>query len=134
MILGIGIDLCEVSRVERLLDKDRDRFVRRVFSEGERDYCDARRRPAIHYAARFAAKEAFLKAVGTGWRLGWRQVEVVRGPSGRPELSLFGPAAEVAARKGVRRTHVTLTHTLEIAAAVVVLEGDPAADRDGGNP
>jgi holo-[acyl-carrier protein] synthase len=134
MILGIGIDLCEVGRIRRLLEKDRERFVRRVFGEGERDYCDARRRPAIHYAARFAAKEAFLKAVGTGWRLGWRQVEVVRGPSGRPELSLCGPAAELAARRGIGRIHVSLTHTAETAAAVVVLEGDPTADRGGGTP
>jgi len=121
MILGIGIDLCDVERVERLLERDRERFARRVFSEGERGYCEGRRRPAIHYAARFAAKEAFLKAVGTGWRLGWREVEVVRGPSGRPELSVHGAAAEIAARRGVRRIHVTLTHTAEIAAAVVVL-------------
>ncbi len=134
MILGIGIDLCEVDRVRRLLEKDRERFVRRVFREGERDYCDARRYPAIHYAARFAAKEAFLKAVGTGWRLGWRQVEVVRGPSGRPELALCGRAAEIAARRRFRRIHVTLTHTAGIAAAVVVLEGDRVAERNGEGP
>src|SRR5262249_58946396 len=78
MILGLGMDLCEVDRVERLLQRDREHFLRRVFGEAEIAYCEARRRPAPHFAARFAAKEAFLKAVGTGWRLGWRQGEVGR--------------------------------------------------------
>jgi holo-[acyl-carrier protein] synthase len=125
MILGIGIDLCDVERIRRLLEKDRSRFVRRVFLEAEAAYCEGRRRPAIHYAARFAAKEAFMKAVGTGWRLGWWQVEVVRGPSGRPELALSGRAAEVMERRGLRRAHLSLTHSAESAAAVVVLEGGP---------
>ena len=123
MILGIGIDLCEVARIRALLEKDKERFVRRVYREHEIAYCDARRRPEIHYAARFAAKEAFLKAVGSGGRLGWKQLEVARGPSGKPDLILSGKAAEIAARRGVRVTHLTLTHTAETAAAVVVLEG-----------
>ena len=122
MILGIGMDLCEVDRIRRLLEKDRDRFVRRVFSRRESAYCDARRRPAIHYAARFAAKEAFLKAVGTGWRLGWWQVEVVRSSAGPPELSVTGEAADLLKRRGVDRILLTLTHTDSTAAAVVVLE------------
>jgi holo-[acyl-carrier protein] synthase len=132
MILGMGIDLCEVHRIRRLLEKDRDRFVRRVFRDGERAYCDARRHPEIHYAARFAAKEAFLKAVGTGWRLGWLQVEVARGASGRPELILSGRAAELLRRRGVRRAHLTLTHTEETAAAVVLLEGARDSDEERG--
>ena len=123
MILGLGMDLCEVDRVERLLRRDRERFLRRVFGEVEIAYCEARRRPAPHFAARFAAKEAFLKAVGTGWRLGWRQVEVVRSRSGKPVLSLSGPAAAIVASREVRRVHLTLTHTSAMAAAVVVLEG-----------
>jgi holo-[acyl-carrier protein] synthase len=125
MILGIGMDLCEVGRIRRLLEKDGERFVRRIFSKGESAYCDARRRPATHYAARFAAKEAFMKAVGSGWRLGWWQLEVVRGASGKPELSVSGRAAEILSGRGVRRIHLTLTHTEETAAAAVVLEGDP---------
>ena len=124
MILGLGLDLCEVDRVERLLRLDQERFIRRVFREGEAAYCLARRRPALHLAARFAAKEAFMKAVGSGWRLGWTQVEVVRDPSGRPSLSLHGRAAGVMEARGVRRIHLTLTHTAETAAAVVVLEGE----------
>ena len=124
MILGIGVDLCEVDRVERLLGKDRERFLRRVFGKREASYCDARRRPAMHFAARLAAKEAFLKAVGSGWRLGCQQVEVVRGASGRPDLVLSGRAADTLKRRGVTRAHLTLTHTSGLAVAVVILEGE----------
>ena len=130
MILGIGLDLCEVGRIRRLLEKDRVRFVRRVYRESEIAYCDARRHPEIHYAARFAAKEAFLKAMGHGWRLGWTQVEVVRTSSGKPDLRLSGKAAEVAMRRGVRTVHLTLTHTPETAAAVIVLEGNPPGGKE----
>jgi len=128
MILGVGIDLCEVDRIRELLEKDKERFVRRVYREREIAYCDARRRPEMHYAARFAAKEAFLKAVGGGWKLGWTQLEVARAASGKPALRLSGKAAQVAARRGVRTMHLTLTHTAAVAAAVVVLEGAGAGD------
>jgi holo-[acyl-carrier protein] synthase len=134
MILGIGLDLCEVDRIQRLLEKDRERFVRRVFLSGERAYCEARRRPAMHYAARFAAKEAFMKAVGSGWRLGWWQVEVVRAASGRPELSVSGGAAQILKRRGVGRVHLTLTHTEETAAAAVILEGEATTIETGKEP
>ena len=134
MILGIGMDLCEVERILRLLEKDRERFVHRVFLDGECAYCDGRRLPAMHYAARFAAKEAFLKAVGAGWRLGWRQLEVVRHPSGRPDLSVSGPAAEILRDRRVRRIHLSLTHTRDMAAAVVVLEGEAGASPGGKAP
>lgn len=130
MIVGVGLDLCEVGRVRRLLEKDRERFVRRVYREAEIAYCDARRRPELHYAARFAAKEAFLKALGRGWRLGWTQLEVVRGASGKPDLRLTGKAAEAAERRGVTRVHLTLTHTAEMAAAVIVLEGNQDGDKE----
>jgi len=130
MILGIGLDLCEVGRIRRLLEKDRGRFVRRVYREAEIAYCDARRKPEIHYAARFAAKEAFLKALGRGWRLGWTQVEVVRTASGKPDLLLTGKAAEAAESRGVRHVHLTLTHTPETAAAVIVLEGDSSCEKE----
>lgn len=132
MILGIGIDVCEVGRVRRLLEKDRDRFVRRVFRKGEAAYCDARRLPEMHYAARLAAKEAFLKAVGSGWKLGWTQVEVVRGDSGKPDLALSGKAASVVQGRGVAKIHLTLTHTRESALAVVILEGSAPRTGEGG--
>jgi holo-[acyl-carrier protein] synthase len=124
MILGVGIDLCEVDRIRRLLEKDSERFVRRVYRAGEVAYCRDKRHPEIHFAARFAAKEAFLKALGRGWRLGWTQLEVVRSESGKPELALSGRAAEVADRRRVARIHLTLTHTAATAAAVVILEGE----------
>lgn len=124
MILGVGIDLCEVERIRRLLEKDRERFIRRVFRAGEAAYCLDKRHPEMHFAARFAAKEAFLKALGRGWRLGWTQLEVVRSESGKPELILSGRAAEAADRRRVARIHLTLTHTAETAAAVVILEGE----------
>jgi holo-[acyl-carrier protein] synthase len=130
MILGIGLDLCEVGRIRRLLEKDRVRFIRRVYRESEIAYCDARREPEIHYAARFAAKEAFLKALGRGWRLGWTQVEVVRSATGKPDLLLTGKAAEAATRRGVRHVHLTLTHTPDTAAAVIVLEGNPGGGEE----
>lgn len=128
MILGIGIDLCEVDRVDRLLRKDRERFLRRVFGAREAAYCDARKHPAMHYAARIAAKEAFLKSVGTGWSLGWTQLEVVRGASGKPDLRVTGRAAGVLASRGVSRVHLTLTHTRDSALAVVILEGGGPGD------
>jgi holo-[acyl-carrier protein] synthase len=131
VILGIGLDLCEVGRIRRLLEMDRGRFTRRVYRESEIAYCDARRKPEIHYAARFAAKEAFLKALGRGWRLGWTQVEVVRTASGKPDLLLTGKAAEAATRRGVRHVHLTLTHTADTAAAVIVLEGNPGGGEEG---
>jgi holo-[acyl-carrier protein] synthase len=130
VILGIGLDLCEVERVRRLLEKDHDRFVRRVFRPSEIAYCEDRRRPEQHYAARFAAKEAFLKALGRGWRLGWTQLEVVRSASGKPGLTLHGKAREAASRRGVRQAHLTLTHSLDTAAAVVILEGGEEAGEE----
>ena len=122
--------MCEVGRIRRLLEKDRGRFVRRVYREAEIAYCDARRKPEIHYAARFAAKEAFLKALGRGWRLGWTQIEVVRTASGKPDLLLTGKAAEAAARRGVRQVHLTLTHTADTAAALIVLEGNHGGGKE----
>jgi len=133
VILGLGMDLCEIDRIQRLLENDRDRFVRRIYTQGEAAYCAARRKPPAHFAARFAAKEAFLKALGKGWRLGWTQVEVVRGSSGKPDLFLTGKAAEAAARRGVRRIHLALTHTRETAAAVVVLEGESDGEGERGD-
>ena len=124
MILGVGIALCEMNRIRGLLEKDSDRFVRRIYRQGEAAYCRGKRHPEMHFAARFAAKEAFLKALGRGWRLGWTQLEVVRSESGKPKLVLSGRAAEEADRRRVTRIHLTLTHTADTAAAVVILEGE----------
>ncbi len=127
MILGIGFDLAEAARFERILaGRSADRFVRRVFTDAERDYCDRYRVPedrAARYAARFAAKEALIKAIGTRRGVRWKDVEVVRAGSGKPSLRLAGVAAEHASRRGATSMHLTLTHDAGLAAAVVVLEG-----------
>jgi holo-[acyl-carrier protein] synthase len=127
LILGIGIDLLETARMRRALDRSGDRFVSRVFTEAEAAYCRRQRRPEQRFAVRFAAKEAFLKALGTGWSGGisWRDVEVDRKLGGAPRILLAGRAAEIASRKGVERIHLSLTHLAETVAAVVVIEGRP---------
>jgi len=125
MILGVGIDLLQTERLARALLEHGPRFAARIFTETELEQCADRRDRVQALSARFAAKEACMKALGTGWRdgIGFRQIEVVRGPQGRPELRLHGAAAERAAAMGVRARHVSLTHQPGNAAAVVVLEG-----------
>lgn len=118
---GIGIDLVEVSRVREMLDKHGPRFKERTFTSGEIAYCDSCADPAIHYAARFAAKEAAAKALGTGlWNEGvnWTDIEVVRKDSGRPVLVLHGAAKQHA---GESACLVSLTHTRDLAMAQVML-------------
>ena len=125
MILGIGLDLVEVSRIRSLLERHAERFRERTFTAGEVAYCDACADPAIHYAARFAAKEAAAKALGTGFAEGvsWRDIEVRREDSGAPALVLHGGAEKLAAGKKITRSHLSLTHTREHAMAQVILEG-----------
>lgn len=125
MVVGIGMDLVEIGRIAEVLAHHGSRFERRVFTEGEVRDCEARVDRVRALAARFAAKEACLKALGTGIAegLALRQVEVLRHPSGRPELRLSGAAEERARAMGVRRMHVSLTHQDTVAGAFVVLEG-----------
>ncbi len=123
-VVGIGIDLVEVARVRELLDRHSERFKARTFTEGERAYCDACADPAMHYAARFAAKEAAAKALGTGFADGvsWLDLEIVRSPNGRPVLRLHGGALDRSRLLGVTHTHLSLSHTRELAQAQVLLE------------
>jgi holo-[acyl-carrier protein] synthase len=127
MILGLGVDVCDVERIEIALRAPSGRrFRARVFTEAEAAYCEARGRTrAQSYAATFAAKEAALKALRTGWAdgLGWHDVALARDAAGAPSLALGGAAKALAARWGVRRVHVTLSHAGGLAIAVVVLEG-----------
>jgi len=127
MILGIGTDLAEIPRVEQLWNENRAGLERRVFTDGEVAYCMARARPAEHLAARFAAKEAALKALGTGWGrgVGLCDVEVVKGESGPPTLLFTGRALEVADSLGVTKSWLSMSHTDNLAIATVVLEGEP---------
>jgi holo-[acyl-carrier protein] synthase len=131
MIIGIGLDLMEVGRIARALAHPTRgaRFRARVFTAGEIEYCERRQRSAAQsYAARFAAKEAVMKALGRGFGggIGWREIEVVRG-RGAPRVVLTGLAARVAAERGIRRLHVSLTHTAESAMAYVIAEGGGGA-------
>jgi holo-[acyl-carrier protein] synthase len=124
MIVGTGIDIAEVPRIRRSIERFGDRFLQRVYTAGEIQYCDSKANRAERYAARFAAKEAAMKALGTGWNHGvrWRDCEVVRMPGGRPSLSFHGRAAEFAAQLGVRNAALSLSHTEEQAIAQVILE------------
>ena len=129
VIAGIGVDACEIARLKRaLVGSAGARFKQRVFTAGEQAYCDARGRARYEsYAARFAAKEAAMKALGTGWGqgLGFTDVEVERDGEAAPRLVLHGEAARVAARLGVMRCHLSLTHTRTTAIAWVLCERAP---------
>lgn len=124
MILGSGVDIVEVGRVRALLERQKTRFSERVFTPEEQVYCNAHRDPAPHYAARFAAKEAFLKALGTGWSNGirWVDVEIRREAGKAPVIKVHGQAAALATQMQVRAIHVSLSHSDENAVATVILE------------
>ncbi len=124
MVVGLGIDVVEVDRIAQALKRHEDRFLERVFTGAERAACDGRPDRLLAYAARFAAKEACLKALGTGWAdgLGFRDVEISRPADQPPQLVLHGGAARRAAALGVTRSYVSLTHQPRVAAAVVILE------------
>jgi len=124
MIVGTGIDIAEVQRVADSIGRFGDRFLRRVFTADEVRYCDSKANRVERYAARFAAKEAAMKALGTGWSHGvrWRDIEVGRQPGGRPTLIFHGKAAEFAAKLGTKNVALSLSHTAEQAIAQVILE------------
>jgi holo-[acyl-carrier protein] synthase len=124
VIVSIGIDIIEVGRVRQALERT-PRMRARVFTEGERAYCEGRgAASAQHFAARFAAKEAALKALGTGWRgrIKWHDVEVIRQETGEPALLLHGEAREIFRRSGATLAHLSMSHTSEHAVAQVILE------------
>jgi len=124
MIVGTGIDIAEVPRIREAIERHGQRFLNRIFTEGEIQYCESKANRVERYAARFAAKEAGMKAIGTGWNHGvrWRDIEVARKPGGRPSLVLHGKAAEFAAKLGATNIALSLTHTAEQAMAQVILE------------
>lgn len=121
-IFGIGIDVIEIERIEAAIEEFDGHFLERIFTEAEREYCGKQSRPVIHYAARWAAKEAVSKALGTGIgkNLRWTDVEVLRRASGEPEISLSGAAKEFADKHGVAEIKVSLTHAKHYAAANAV--------------
>lgn len=126
MILGVGTDLAEVDRIERTFERYGQRFLSRIYTGREIDYSLRKKNFAESLAARFAAKEAGMKAIGTGWHRGvtWRDFEVVNEASGRPTLWLSGVAATIAEQLEVTRISLSLTHTSTLAMAIVILEGD----------
>ncbi len=124
MIVSIGIDMIEIERVAQVHVARGDRFLERVFTKAERDYCLRRTLSAQSFAARFAAKEAVMKALGTGWAAGvrWVDIEVIREPKSAPTIQLHGTAAQIAQRKKITRWHLALTHTQTTSAAFVIAE------------
>jgi len=124
LIVGTGIDITEVARVQSAIERHGQRFLDRVFTAGEIGYVAPKANRYERYAARFAAKEAGMKAIGTGWRKGvrWLDFEVANRPGGRPDLILHGEAAEVAKLLGVKRIALSLTHSAALAMAFVILE------------
>jgi holo-[acyl-carrier protein] synthase len=123
-IVGSGVDLAEVERIRQAVERHGERFLRRVFTPGERAYVERKKNRYERYAARFAAKEAGMKAIGTGWKRGvtWQDFEVVNEPLGRPVMRLSGRAAEIASDQGVRAVSLSLSHTGSLAIAHVILE------------
>jgi holo-[acyl-carrier protein] synthase len=124
MIVGSGIDLAEIGRIQQSIDRYGNRFLNRIYTAAEQAYCLHKRNSAESFAARFAAKEAGAKALGTGISRGvyWLEIEVVRLPGGRPTLQFHGRAAQIAARMGVANAALSITHTADLALASVVLE------------
>ena len=124
-VIGIGVDLVECSRIQHSLDRFGERFLHRVFTDGEIAYSNSMKFPARHLAARFAAKEAVSKAFGTGIgkSMGWRDIDVQKKPSGEPFLVLSGGAEALARERGLTHALITLSHTDEHAMAMIVLEG-----------
>ena len=124
MIVGLGVDIAEVDRVKRAIERHGEVFLRRVYTPREREYCERFKNKFERYAGRFAAKEAAMKALGTGWGRGvrWVDVEVVREKGGRPTIALAGEAKNVAERLGVKHIALSITHTESQAFAEVIFE------------
>jgi holo-[acyl-carrier protein] synthase len=125
MIIGTGVDIVEIPRFRKITERLKDRFLLRVFTLTEQQYCSAHRDPAPHFAARFAAKEALFKALGTGWAKGvtWLDVEVLREGQDAPTMALHGEAMRLSSAKGTQTIHLSLSHTDQWAIATVILEG-----------
>lgn len=123
MIFGTGIDIIEVSRIKTVMERDIG-FREKIFTQGEIKYCETKKNKYQHYATRFSAKEAFLKAIGTGWRFGIRfaDIDIYHDEFGKPLIRLTGKAEELALRDGISKIHVSLSHLKEMATAVVIVE------------
>jgi len=125
MIVGLGVDITEVDRIEAAIERRGRALLKRLFTPSEIAYCEKHRNRAERFAGRFAAKEAAMKALGTGWAHGvrWVDIEVTREPSGKPTLKLSGAACAIATSLGVQNIALTITHTGNTALALVIFEG-----------
>jgi len=126
-IVGVGLDLVQIARVQSIAERWHDRFLNRVYTERERDECLARVSPYASLAGRFAVKEAVLKALGTGWSGGisWRDIEITRTSDGRPVAATSGRVRELMQAAGVRDIHISLSHDAEYAVGQAILTGQP---------
>ena len=124
MIVGIGIDLVEISRLKRSIERFNERFLKRIYTVRELEYCQQKLIQETHYAVRFAAKEAMVKAVGIGVRNGitWQDIEVVNDDMGKPEIRTYGKCKQIMSILKVNRIHISLSHTENYGIAMVVLE------------
>ncbi len=124
MIDAVGIDLVDISRIEGIRDKWKIKFLERVYSDREIEYCESKAAPAQHYAARFAVKEAFLKCLGIGMAGGvnLKDIEVVNDKRGKPELKIQGKSKDYVRSRDVKNTHVSISHTDRLATAIVIIE------------
>jgi holo-[acyl-carrier protein] synthase len=124
MIIGTGVDIVEIARFRKVVERLKDRFILRVFTAAEQQFCNARRDPIPHFAARFAAKEALFKALGTGWAKGvtWLDVEVLRERQDAPTMTLHGEALRYSETMGAQKVHLSLSHSEQLAVAMVILE------------
>ncbi len=132
-IVGLGLDLARIDRLEAAYERRGERLLERLFTAGERAYCERRKERFVHYAGRFAVKEAVMKLLGTGWARGvrWVDLEVTRAPGQAPQAVLHGEAGRIARERGIDRVHVTITHDAGLAAAVAVGESLGGAGADG---
>ena len=126
MNIGIGIDIVNITRIDHVIKKWRDKFLHRVFTKKEINYCVNKKFPSQHFAIRFAAKEAFLKALGMGMRAGipWNHIEVINTSMGRPSMELHSKAKETCRRRKIKNIHLSLSHDGDYGVALVILEGE----------
>ena len=126
MIKGVGVDIVEIGKIDEPIKRWGDRFLRRIFTEKEIKYCRSHQAGSVHFAGRFAAKECVLKALGTGWQNGinFKQIEILNGSLGAPQIQLFEKAKERAQELGIEKLHLSISHNARHAVSTVVAEGE----------
>jgi holo-[acyl-carrier protein] synthase len=128
MVIGVGIDIVSTERIKHSLERYGDRFTSRIYTSAEIEYCSSRKYPHLHYAARFSAKEALVKALGTGFRYGIKhtEIETILNEIGKPDILLYDTASAISRQKGISRLSLSLSHNDEQAIAIVIAESNPS--------